>query len=83
MVLGMYGVELAKARFDKMETCVDQLGGSVVPSQASQHLLSFIQERRLRSNNTCVTKYDYIKRRKGLDALVQELKTGVFSVTEC
>lgn len=57
MVLGVYGVELAKARFDKMETCADQLEGSVVPSQASQHLLSFIQERRLHSNNSCVAKY--------------------------
>lgn len=83
MVLGVYGVELAKARSDKMGTCVDQLGGSIVPFQASQHLLSFIQERRLHGNNPCVAKYDQGRRRESLDALVQELKTGACSVTEC
>lgn len=57
MVLGVNGVELTKARSDKMGTCVDQLGGSVVLSQASQHLLSFLQERSLHSNNSCVAKY--------------------------
>lgn len=82
MVLGVYGVELAKARSDKMGTCVNQLGGSIVPSQASQHL-SFIQEQRLHGNNPCVAKYDQGRRRKSLDALVQELKTGACSVTEC